>query len=315
MSGPQAAVPERWAVRPTMLVCADGLGNRLGCSLTLAVECFQHTGSFKYRAALNVARSVPHGRIIAASSGNFGQALALACRVTGKRCTIVMPGTSAQVKVERVLHYGGEVDMVDVATTSRSDRVAQLAEADPTAYIASAYDDDLVIQGNASLGRELADCGQAFDCVVAPVGGGGLTAGLGVGLRERGAHSAVWGAEPAQGNDAARSLRIGKLQKNDAEPATVADGARTLSLGERNWAILKGGLAGIVEVSEALIGDALVGLIDEENVKCEPTGALAVGAVLAEPARFANKRVCCVVSGGSVDRAVLTRLLASTVAL
>ncbi len=309
MSGAQAAVPERWAVRPTTLVCADGLSDRLGCDLTLAVECFQHTGSFKYRAALNVARSVPHGRIIAASSGNFGQALALACRVTGKRCTVVMPSTSAQVKMERVRCFGGEVDIVDVATTSRSDRVAQLAADDPSAYVASAYDDDLVIQGNASLGRELADCGRAFDCVVAPVGGGGLTAGLVLGLRERGARSAVWGAEPAIGNDAARSLRTGKIEKNEAEPATLADGARTLSLGERNWEILQRGLAGIVEVPEDLIRAALVTMMEEANVKCEPTGALAVGAVLAEQGRFANKRVCCVVSGGSVDRAVLVALL------
>ncbi|MCX6362119.1 MAG: threonine/serine dehydratase [Armatimonadetes bacterium] len=309
MTGPQAWAPERWAVRPTTLVRADGLGARLGCDLTLAVECFQPTGSFKYRAALNVARTVPQERIIAASSGNFGQALALACRVTGKRCTVVMPSTSARVKVDRVLSFGGEVDMVDVAATSRSDRVAQLAADDPSAYLASAYDDDLVIQGNASLGRELADCGPAFDCVVAPVGGGGLTAGLVLGLRERGAHSAVWGAEPALGNDAARSLRSGKIERNAAEPTTLADGARTLSLGERNWAILQHGLAGIVEVPEELIRAALISLMEEANVKCEPTGALALGAVLAEPARFANKRICCVVSGGSVDRAVLVAIL------
>jgi threonine dehydratase len=130
-----------------------------------------------------------------------------------------------------------------------------------------------------------------------------------LGLRERGARSAVWGAEPALGNDAARSLRTGKIEKNEAEPATLADGARTLSLGERNWEILKRGLAGIVEVPEDLIRAALVTMMEEANVKCEPTGALALGAVLAEQGRFANKRVCCVVSGGSVDRAVLVALL------
>src|SRR5512147_2542907 len=133
------------ALRPTLLLPADRLSAAFGCSLTLVVETFQHTGSFKFRAAYNVARSIPHPRVIAASSGNFGQAMAAACRQLGKGCMVVMPATSAQVKIDAVRSHGATVDLVDTRLQPRAARVAALAAADPEAYVASAFDDPLVI--------------------------------------------------------------------------------------------------------------------------------------------------------------------------
>lgn len=303
--------PNSHAWRPTTLIQAPRLAARLGVSLLLASETFQHTGSFKFRAAYHLASQVPNPLVIAASSGNFGQALAHACSLTGKASIIVMPETSAKVKVDSVREYGGQVEFVDVRSKSRAERVAELAAELPEAYIASAYDDPFVIEGNSSLGEELAVLG--VDCVVAPVGGGGLTSGIVTGLRRASARQLpeVIGAEPALANDAARSLREGRIVANESEPQTLADGARTLSLGRRNWAILKDGLAGIVEVSEDDIARAVRLLFELANLKAEPTGALSVGALLTEPARFRGRSGCCVISGGNVDPAVYRDLLGS----
>ena len=115
------------AVRPTTFITAFNLSKMLGVDLTIASETFQNSGSFKFRAAYNVALNVPNKEIITASSGNFGQAMALACALTGKKCTVVMPETSAKVKVEGVKSYGATVELVDTKKVGRSERVAQLA--------------------------------------------------------------------------------------------------------------------------------------------------------------------------------------------
>lgn len=297
-------------VRRTTVIEAPRLANRLGCSLTIASETFQHTGSFKFRAAYNVASQVSQPRIITASSGNFGQAMARACQLLGKSCIVVMPATSAQVKVDAVREYGGAVDLLDVNRMSRAERVTQLAALHTDAYVASAYDDPLVIEGNASLGDELAALTRDFDYVIAPVGGGGLTSGLIRGFERRGKGARVVGAEPLIANDAARSLREGRIVANSAEPQTVADGARTLSIGAHNWEVLRSGLEAIVEVPEEKIEEGVRLLFHLANLKAEPTGALAVGALLAEPRRFAGASICVVVSGGNVDAEVYRRILA-----
>ena len=291
-------------IRPTTFVDAPRLSRRLGVELTIASETFQHTGSFKFRAAYQVASRVTQTRIITASSGNFGQALARACQLLGKSCLVVMPVTSSATKVEAVREYGGEVEMIDTTRISRAARLRELAALHPDAYIASPYDDALVIEGNSSLGAELARSGRAFDCIVAPLGGGGLTSGIVEGLRANGSATPVYAAEPALANDGARSLRSGHLVTNDGEPLTIADGARTASLGQRNWAILREGLAGIVEVSEEQIRESVRLLFGLANLKVEPTGGLGIGALLAEPGLFSGKAVCCVVSGGNVDAGV-----------
>ena len=295
--------------RPTTIIDAPRLAKRLGVNLCLASESFQHTGSFKFRAAYNVASKVPNSLIITASSGNFGQALAYACSLLGKASIIVMPTTSASVKVDAVREYGGQVEFVDVRAKSRTERVRELALEHPEAYVASAYDDTLVIEGNSSLGSELAALDRPLDCVVVPVGGGGLASGIITGIRRVGRRIQVVGAEPAVANDAARSLRVGHIVRNDEEPQTIADGARTLSLGEHNWGILRQDLADIVEVPEENIAQAVRLLFTLANLKAEPTGALAVAALLTRPEAFYDHNVCCVVSGGNVDFAVYAAIL------
>jgi threonine dehydratase len=297
------------AVRKTTMIESRRLSSALGARIILASETFQHTGSFKFRAAYNVVTRAEADLFLTASSGNFGQALAYACQLQQKSCIVVMPETSARVKVDAVRGYGGKVELIDVAVKSRWDRVWELAKEHPEAYVASPYDDPWVIEGNSSLGRELAAMDYDFDSVVVPVGGGGLASGIIEGLRKAGKSIAVIGAEPLMANDAARSLKAGRIVSNESEPQTMADGARTLCLGDRNWEVIKSGLARIVEVPERQIAEGLRALFSLANLKVEPTGALGIGALLAEPDAFAGRTVCCVVSGGNVDPQVYTNIL------
>ena len=219
-----------------------------------------------------------------------------------------MPETSAKVKIEAVKSYGAAVELVDTKSVKREERVAQILETMPNAYKASAYDDKFVIEGNSTLGKEIADYAE-FDLVLVPIGGGGLSSGIVKGLAEIGSETAVIGAEPLLGNDASRSLQTGKLQANETEPMTIADGARTISLGQLNWDILQNGLAGIIEVSDENIADAVRLYFSFANLKCEPTGALSLGAILQTPQYFIDKKICVIVSGGNVDSDIYRKII------
>jgi threonine dehydratase len=295
---------------PTTFVQSERLDRaiELRPGLLLVSEAFQHTGSFKYRAALSVALHSKSPHLLTASSGNFGAALALAASTTGKRCTVVMPAQSAQVKIAAVRGAGATVDLIDTKQISRAERVEQLHRDDADAQVVSPYDDPNVIAGNSSLGAELF-AREIPDCVVVPVGGGGLSSGMVVARDLLAPSCEVIGAEPLLANDAARSIRSGRLCSNDQEQNTLCDGARTLSLGQLNFAILRGGAAEIIEVEETKIALAVRMLFQLANLKAEPTGALSLAAVLQTPARFAGKRVACIVSGGNVDPVVYAQLL------
>lgn len=297
----------RAAIRPTTFVQSIPLNHHLNADLIVASETFQHTGSFKFRAAYNLALNVPNDEILTASSGNFGQAIAYACQLLGKKCTVVMPETSAQVKIEGVRSYGATIDLIDTKKIGRNERVAELAAKMPDAYHASAYDDLLVIEGNSTLGDELA--ARDFDVIVSPVGGGGLISGISKGLCRNGHQAQLIGAEPLMGNDAAKSLKAGKIVPNEYEPMSIADGARTISLGRHNWEIIEKGVREIIEVSEENIKEAVRLYFSMANLKCEPTGALSLGAILEDKAKFENKKVCVVVSGGNVDPRIYRRIL------
>ena len=295
-------------VRPTFLLPSEVLSAQLGCQLTVASETFQYTGSFKFRAAYNLLSSIPQHRIVAASSGNFGQAVAYASKLLGKQCIVTMPDTSARVKIEAIQSYGGIVDLINVKKVSRLERMQQLLDEYPGAFPAPAFDDFRVVAGNSTLGKEILEAAE-FDVIVVPVGGGGLSSGLVVARDYLRANAQIIGAEPLLGNDGARSLRTGQLLSNEQEPATIADGARTLSLGHLNWEILQSGLSDIIEVPDAHILNALRRYFRYANLKVEPTGALALGAILTQPDQFYGKRVCCVVSGGNVDPTVYAQAI------
>src|SRR5436190_18080574 len=186
------SLPE--AIRPTTIIESSKLRDHLGLDITIASESFQHTESFKFRAAYNLALNVPNDSLLTASSGNFGQALAYASRLLGKKCTVIMPLTSAQVKIDAVRLFGATVDLIDIAKVSRNSRVDELRSQLPDAYYASPYDDQFVIDGNATMGEEIA--AHDFDVVIVPIGGGGLISGIVNGLKRKGSKTTAVGAEP-----------------------------------------------------------------------------------------------------------------------
>jgi threonine dehydratase len=298
----------------TTFVRADALDDLLGAKIVVASETFQHTGSFKFRAAMAVATHVDASHLVTVSSGNFGAALARAAKLTQKKCTVIMPSTSSAVKIESVKSYGANIDIIDVAITSRAARLAELSRSIENSRACSPYDDELVIAGNATLGAEICEAfsGDGPDVIVAPVGGGGLSSGIVVARDASGKKIDVVGAEPAMANDASRSLREGKRIANESEPQTIADGARTLSLGERNFEILRDGLADVVEVREEEIARAVRILFSALHLQVEPTGALAVAALIANPAKFAGKFVVCVASGANVDAALYAKIISAS---
>ena len=165
-------------------------------TLTLISELGQETGSFKFRAAWNVVSKVEAEHFLAASSGNFGQALARAAQLKGKKATIVMPTTSAKVKIQSVRSYDADVVLVDTNVESRASRVQRIHAEHPDYYCASAYDCFHVIEGNSSLGVEIAESEIPLDRLIVPIGGGGLSSGIIKGLCEAGNALPVWGAEP-----------------------------------------------------------------------------------------------------------------------
>src|SRR5262249_39778095 len=191
------------SVRPTFLLACPELSARFGCDITIASETFQYTGSFKFRAAYNLLSRTAATDIVTASSGNFGQAVAYACHLLGKTCTVVMPDTSAGVKIEAVRAYGGGGGLVNVRQGSRGARVARYLADHPQAFWAQAYDDYHVVAGNSTLGKEIFQAGK-FDVVVVPVGGGGLSSGMVIARDYLEATTEIMGAEPQTGNDAAR---------------------------------------------------------------------------------------------------------------
>ncbi len=295
-------------IRPTTFLQPVKLRHHLGLDVTIASETFQHTGSFKFRAAYNVTLNIEQDEVLTASSGNFGQAMAYACKLTGKKCTVIMPKTSAQVKIDAVRGYGATVDLIDTTWVGRNERAAQLREEMPQAYYASPYDDQFVIDGNSTLAEEMI-AKYDFDALISPVGGGGLISGITLAYQRNNKRTQIFGAEPLLGNDAARSLAAGKLIPNEKEPMTIADGARTISLGNLNWPIIKQGVAGIFEVPDETIADATRLYFELANLKCEPTGALPLGAIMMNADAFRGKKVCLIVSGGNVDAGVYSGII------
>jgi threonine dehydratase len=304
-------------VKPTTFHSTLLLNQALGADITLAGETLQITGSFKFRAAYNLLREEPSDEIITTSSGNFGQAVAYACMLLGKRCTVLMPANSSRSKQANVRAYGGEVKLIDTSVKSRGEYTAEMLAEHPDAFYAPPYDHYRVVAGNSTLGREIfehfrsPDSGSmGLDFVLCPIGGGGLISGIITARDILAPEVEVVGVEPLLGNDAAQSLRAEHVVTLDAEPQTIADGARTPSVGKLNWEIIRRGLKRIIEVPEDKIAAGLQTLFAAANLKVEPTAALTTGAMLMQPNLFQGKRVCLVVSGGNVDPDMYVKILA-----
>lgn len=275
----------------------DGLA---GLQLFLKCENLQRVGAFKARGAANAVACLAADRLASGvcthSSGNHAQALALAARERGVPAWIVMPTTAPAVKRRAVEGYGGVVVPCEPTLAAREATAARVV-AETGATLIPPYDHPDVIAGQGTVGLELWDQVPALDAVVAPVGGGGLVSGLCLALRGR---AAVYAAEPAGADDAWRSRRAGELLPQ-LDPRTVADGLRT-GLGRLTWPFVRDEVAEVLRVDDAAIVAAMRLLWERTKLVVEPSGAVALAAILAGGlADRGHRRVGVVLSGGNVD--------------
>lgn len=310
----QAQTRLRGVVRHTPLL-PFGEAAADGAQLFLKPENLQAVGSFKIRGASNRLLSLtPEERqrgVIAYSSGNHAQGVARAAQLLGIKAVIVMPTNSPQVKVAGTRSYGAEVVLYDPATERREEVAARLMQRAPYVLVPP-FNDPAIIAGQGTVGLEIFADLPAVDLVLVPVGGGGLISGLAVALKTLRPAVKIIGIEPELAADAQASLRAGQIVAWPAADTnrTLADGVRTLAVGDLTFAHLQRYVDDIITVSEAEIRAAAQRLLTEARLLVEPTAALPLAAYLYHRAELpAARQTVAVVTGGNIDPAVLLDLL------
>lgn len=297
----------------TPVLTSRSLDEALGASVFLKCENFQRMGAFKFRGAFNALSVLDEGArsrgVIAFSSGNHAQAVALAARLLGIQATIVMPHDAPGSKLEATRGYGGRVVGYDRYSESREAIAQRLAEESGGAVIPP-YDHPDVIAGQGTAARELiAECGP-LDSLFVPLGGGGLLAGSLLAARALLPACKVYGVEPEAGNDGQRSLRQGSIVRIDV-PRTIADGAQTQSLGRVTFEIIRTSVTDILTVADQELIDCMRFCAERMKIVVEPTGCLGLAAASSRRAELAGQRIGIILSGGNVDAPRLAALIAA----
>jgi threonine dehydratase len=310
-----ARVLAPFAVR-TPLLSPPVLCDRVGAKIFLKPEVLQRTGSFKFRGAFNKLSSIPMaargGGVVAFSSGNHAQGVAAAAQILNMQATIVMPSDAPLSKRERTKGYGAEVVLYD---RDREDReaIARDIAGKRGATLVPPYDDPMVIAGQGTVGKEIADdmaaLGIAPDIVVVPVSGGGLIAGVATAVKARFPQAMLISAEPEAFDDHARSLRAGKREPHGFTGRTICDALMASIPGEITFAINGRLLTKGVTASDAEVGTAVDFAFRELKLVVEPGGAVGLAALLAGHLAISGRNVVIVLSGGNVDADLYARLI------
>lgn len=291
------------AHRTPVATCAalDALAGR---RLFFKCEQLQKVGAFKFRGAWNAVAQLPEADaprgVVTHSSGNHGQALALAARLRGIPAHVVVPENATQAKKDAIRGYGGRIVECGVALASRDETAARVV-AETGGTLIPPYDHPHVIAGQGTAALELLEEVPDLDAVVAPIGGGGLISGTVLALRELAPRVRVFGAEPTGADDAARSHAAGTLFPPDP-PRTIADGLLA-GLGEHTWPPIRDGVETIVTVEDADTVAAMRLCWERAKLLIEPSAAVAVAAVLSEGFRALDgiERVGVILTGGNLD--------------
>jgi threonine dehydratase len=287
----------------TPVATSRTLDERLGARVFLKCENLQRTGAFKFRGAYNaVARLDPRERargILTHSSGNHAQALALASRLLGTSATVVMPEGAPEAKRRATEGYGGRIVSYDPAREKR-EVLSERLRAETGMVLIPPYDHEDVIAGQGTAARELLQEVGELDVIATPCGGGGLLSGSALVARRLAPRCRVIGVEPEKADDATRSFRTGVLQTVD-NPPTIADGARTPSLGRLTFPLVRENVDDMVTVSDDDLIQAMRFVWERMKLVVEPTGVLALAALMRGRVEVAGRRVGVILSGGNVD--------------
>jgi threonine dehydratase len=285
----------------TPVMRSSAFDARVGATVFFKCENLQTGGAFKFRGAMNVALQLDPARtplVVTHSSGNHGNALALAARVRGMRAIVVIPRDSARSKITAIEAAGARIELCDPGLPAREKRLAEILAVEKGELV-HPFDDERIIAGQGTAALELLAEIPQLDVISTPVGGGGLIGGTAIAARATAPRIRVVGAEPEQADDAYQSFRSGERRAVVA-PNTIADGLRG-SIGVRNFELMRRLVDDVVTVSEAQIIAAMRIVLADFKLLIEPSSAVAVAAVLAGKSGTAGQRIGLVISGGNVD--------------
>jgi threonine dehydratase len=305
------------AVR-TPLISAPVLDDAVGARVLLKAETLQRTGSFKFRGAYNKISSIPPERraagVVAYSSGNHAQGVAAAARLLGMRATIVMPSDAPKAKRERTLALGAEVIPYDRNNEDRA-AIAKKIMTDRGATLVPPYDDPLIIAGQGTIGAEIVEdltrLSLVPDVVVVGASGGGLAAGISLGVKAKVPSAKFYVVEPEGFDDTLRSFASGKREANARMSGTICDALMSNTPGELTFPITRELIGQGTTVSDAEVGHAVRFAFRELKLVVEPGGAIGLAALLAGKIKIDGKIVVGVLSGGNVDTDLFERLIAA----
>jgi threonine dehydratase len=296
----------------TPVLTSGMVDEQIGSRVFFKAESFQRMGAFKFRGAFNaLARFTAEQRaagVIAYSSGNHAQAVALAARILDIPATIVMPWDAPEGKVAATKGYGANVVGYDRYTEDREQISKELA-AERALTLIPPYDHRDVIAGQGTAVKELIEDVGGLDSLFVPLGGGGLLAGSALSVRALSPACRVYGVEPEAGNDGQQSLRAGAVVHIDT-PRTIADGAQTQHLGQLTFPLIQRDVDDIYTATDAQLVQEMKMFASTMKIVVEPTGCLGIAALREVAAGLAGQRVGVVLSGGNVDTARLAALLA-----
>ena len=298
----------------TPVLTSRTLNGRTNAEMFLKCENFQRMGAFKFRGAYNrivqMDDAQRRGGVVAFSSGNHAQGVALASKLLGVPAVIVMPEDAPKSKIAATQEYGAEVVFYDRHRSHRAEIAQQLCE-ERGATLVPPFNDPQIIAGAGTAALELLEDVEGIDAVVAPVGGGGLLSGSSVAAHGFDPSIEMFGVEPEAGNDAQQSLAQGHIVQIDV-PRTIADGLQTQAPGPLTFATMQRHHAKIVTVTDAQLVEAMRFAFERMKIVLEPSGAAGLAAVMFGKIRVAGKRVAVVISGGNVDVARFAQLLSSS---
>ena len=292
----------------TPLIESPTLSRRFGITVYLKLECFQPIRVFKIRGAYNKISQLSAKKIVAASSGNHGIAVAYCSRLLGKQCTVIVPETAVKEKVDVIEEYGAGVVKFGKYHSDREAKAREIA-GETSATFVPPFNDPDIIAGQGTCGLEITQQLDDFDSVIVPVGGGGLVSGISIAIKSLKPSARVFGVEPTGAAKMQASLSAGKIVMIN-EPKSIADGLIPASVGDLTLEACQKNVDGMFSVSDDEILSAMKLLIEEAHIFPEPSGSAPL-AVLSKPENL-NKlgdRVVLVVSGGNVSLSLLNRLL------
>jgi threonine dehydratase len=300
----------------TPLFESPALNERLGGRVLMKLETLQRVGAFKFRGAYNRLVQLDAAQrkagVVAFSSGNHAQGVALAAKLLGLPAVIVMPSDAPAVKVAATRGYGAEIRLYDRLTESREAISAEIAS-ERGAVVVPAFDDPHIVAGQGTAGLEMMAqakaAGATFDTLVSPVGGGGLLSGVSLVVKELSPTTEIWGAEPSAYDDLAQSLATGERVTIKPSVRTLCDALESPATGDITWPILKANLTGAVGLTDPEIAETLRYAFSTLKLVIEPGGAAGLAALLTGKVEAKGRTVGVVVSGGNVDPELYAKIL------